>query len=182
MGAHFLEVLKGAFMKLPMYALLNGRDMMNDHFSLHLSFCAVDEKASFVSVVLGFRDANADADYFLQHWTAHFPVHEVEENAHALVPTIDEEIVKRMAQGWLVKQPTELLMSPDAGVVKTVAKRLKAAFDSFFLNNAFDDQLVTIETEPDQSFAVWVLLADHLTWHFSKGIGALVPDLRKPVQ
>ena len=37
-----------------------------------LGFDGIDEEVTAVSVVLGFHERSADADYFLQQWAGHF--------------------------------------------------------------------------------------------------------------
>ena len=51
--------------------------------------------------MLGFHEGTTDPDYFLQHYPGHFVSGEYQDDADGLVAALDEEIVRRLAQGWL---------------------------------------------------------------------------------
>jgi hypothetical protein len=183
----FVEAVKRGLAKQKKCKLVE-QDRSKDYFSVYLRFNAIDDEATAVSVVSGFHDGRLDADYFLEHWSSHFLNRESQENARLLVYALDKEIVRRIAQGWLEKdwlkkRSKGMLLSPNEQIVRTLAKRLAAAFWSFHRDETFDEALAATEADFDEkNDEPWIALADRLVWYLLKGIGEKQPSVREHVQ
>jgi len=185
--ADFVEAVKRGLAKLKKCKLAE-QDRSRDYFSVYLRFNAIDDEATAVSVVFGFHEGHLDADYFLEHWSSHFLNRECQDNARLLVYALDKEIVRRIAQGWLEKDWLEkrskgMLLSPNEQIVKTLAKRLAAAFWSFHRDETFDEALAATEAAFDEKGdEPWVALADRLVWYLLEGVAEKQPHLKRRVQ
>jgi hypothetical protein len=88
-----------------------------------------------------------------------------------------------LEKDWLEKRSKGMLLSPNEQIVKTLAKRLAAAFWSFHRDETFDEALAATEAAFDEKGdEPWIALADRLIWYLLKDVGEKEPSLRTPVQ
>jgi|HubBroStandDraft_6_1064221.scaffolds.fasta_scaffold39025_5 hypothetical protein len=180
--ADFVDAMKRGITKMGKCRLVELGNS-KDYFCVYLGFSGIDDAVTAVSAVLGFHEGHSDADYFLQHWSGHFLNRKCRDNAKFLLAALDAEISKQIAQGRLRKLPRGLLLSPNEQVIKTVAKRLAAAFWSFHRDQTFDEALAATEADFDEKDdEPWIALADRLVWYLLKGIGEKQPSLKEHIQ
>src|SRR6476659_9602086 len=96
----FTKAVESGIAELPTYAVIN-QDRTKDCFFVYLGFDRISDEVTAVSAVLGFHEGTTDADYFLEHYTGHFVNGEFQDDGDGLVTALDQDIVRRLVQGWL---------------------------------------------------------------------------------
>ncbi len=95
----FVKAMESRIADVPAYTIMEAEDTARDHFALYLGFLSVEDY-HIVSAALSFHEAGNQADWLLTHAPGFFFTSTLEEAADSLFSTVEQEMTKRLAQGW----------------------------------------------------------------------------------